>query len=159
MKEKNPDLLIVSFHWGIERTSKITASQSKLGRIAIEEGGADLVLGHHPHVLQPLEKYKDAYIVYSLGNFCFGGNTNPPDKDTMIYQQTFTFHNDKLVPDDNVKIIPCSVSSSSKINNYQPTPSTGSEKKRILNKINRYCRQYGISFDSGGKIQEKQKDK
>lgn len=108
MKKKKPDLLIVSFHWGIERTSKITASQSKLGRIAIEEGGADLVLGHHPHVLQPLEKYKDAYIVYSLGNFCFGGNTNPPDKDTMIYQQTFTFHNDKLVPDDNAKIIPCS---------------------------------------------------
>ncbi len=159
MKEKKPDLLIVSFHWGIERTSKITASQSKLGRIAIDEGGADLVLGHHPHVLQPVEKYKDAYIVYSLGNFCFGGNTNPPDKDTMIYQQTFTFHNDKLVPEDNVKIIPCSISSSSKINNYQPTPSTGSERKRILKKINGYCKQYGISFDSNGKIQVKQNDR
>lgn len=159
MKKKKPDLLIVSFHWGIERTSKITASQSKLGRIAIDEGGADLVLGHHPHVLQPVEKYKDAYIVYSLGNFCFGGNTNPPDKDTMIYQQTFSFHNDKLVQDDNVKIIPCSVSSSSKINNYQPTPSTGSEKKRILKKINGYCKQYGISFDSSGNILVNQNDK
>lgn len=159
MKKKKPGLLIVSFHWGIERTSKITASQSKFGRIAIEEGGADLVLGHHPHVLQPVEKYKDSYIVYSLGNFCFGGNTNPPDKDTMIYQQTFSFHNDKLVPDDNVKIIPCSVSSSSKINNYQPTPSTGSERKRILKKINGYCKQYGISFDSDGKIRVKQNDK
>jgi poly-gamma-glutamate synthesis protein (capsule biosynthesis protein) len=152
IKKEAPDLLIVSFHWGIEKTSTITKSQHDLSRIAIDEGGADLVLGHHPHVLQPIEKYKDAYIVYSLGNFCFGGNTNPPDKDTMIYQQTFTFHNDELVPDDSVKIIPCSVSSISSRNNYQPTPSEDSEKKRILKKINGYCKQFGISFDSNGKI-------
>lgn len=152
MKKEEPDLLIVSFHWGIERTHTITKSQKELSRLAIDEGGADLVLGHHPHVLQPIEKYKDAYIVYSLGNFCFGGNTNPADKDTMIYQQTFTFHNDELVPDDNVKVIPCSVSSVSSINNYQPTPSKGSEKKRILKKINGYCKQYGIAFDDNGNI-------
>ena len=152
MKKKKPELLIVNFHWGIERTSKITRSQKELSRIAIEEGGADLVLGHHPHVLQPIEKYKDTYIVYSLGNFCFGGNTNPPDKDTMIYQQTFTFHNDELVPTDEVNIIPCSVSSVTSRNNYQPTPSKGSEKKRILNKINGYCKQFGIAFDKHGSL-------
>lgn len=155
IKKKKPDLLIVSFHWGTEGTSKITATQSKLAKIAIDEGGADLILGHHPHVLQPIEKYNDAYIVYSLGNFCFGGNTNPVDKDTMIFQQTFTFRNDKLVLDDNVKIIPCSISSSSKKNNYQPTPSKGSQKKRILKKINGYCKQFGLSFDSNGKVQVK----
>lgn len=155
IKKEKPDLLIVSFHWGKEGTSKITENQSKLAKIAIDEGGADLVLGHHPHVLQPIEKYKDAYIVYSLGNFCFGGNTNPVDKDTMIFQQTFTFRNDKLVPDDNVKIIPCSLSSNSKKNNYQPTPSKGSEKKRILKKINGYCKQFGISFDFDGKVKVK----
>lgn len=152
MKKKQPDLLIVSFHWGIERTSKITASQKSLSRIAIDEGGADLVLGHHPHVLQPIEKYKDAYILYSLGNFCFGGNTNPPDKDTMIYQQTFTFHNDQLVTDDNIKIIPCSVSSVSYKNNYQPTPSTGKEKIRILKKINSYSKEFGLRFNRHGKL-------
>ena len=152
MKKEEHDLLIVSFHWGIERTSRITGTQKELSRIAIKEGGADLVLGHHPHVLQPIEKYKDAYIVYSLGNFCFGGNTNPPDKDTMIYQQTFTFHNDELVPSDEVRIIPCSVSSITARNNYQPTPSTGSEKKRILKKINSYCKQFDIQFDKNGKI-------
>jgi len=151
MKKKKPDLLIVSFHWGIERTSNPTKSQINLSRIAIDEGGADLVLGHHPHVLQPIEKYKDAYVVYSLGNFCFGGNTNPPDKDTMIYQQTFSFHNDELVPGDDVKITPCSVSSISTRNNYQPTPSKGSEKARILKRINSYCEKYGISFDKKGK--------
>lgn len=152
MKKKEHDLLIVSFHWGIERTSRITKTQKELSRIAIKEGGADLVLGHHPHVLQPIEKYKDAYIVFSLGNFCFGGNTNPSDKDTMIYQQTFTFHNDKLVPSDEVSIIPCSISSITARNNYQPTPSTGSEKKRILKKINGYCKEFGIQFDKNGKI-------
>ncbi len=152
MTKKKPDLLIVSFHWGIERTSNPTKSQIELSRIAIDEGGADLVLGHHPHVLQPIEKYNNSYIVYSLGNFCFGGNTNPPDKDTMIYQQTFTFQNDKLVPDDNVRIIPCSISSINTRNNYQPTPSEGSEKKRILKRMNGYCEQYGISFDKNGKV-------
>ena len=154
MKKKKPDLLIVSFHWGIERTSQPTANQKKLARIAIDEGGANLVLGHHPHVLQSIEKYKNAYIVYSLGNFCFGGNTNPPDKDTMIYQQTFSFHNDKLVPDDNVKIIPCSVSSVSSRNNFQPTPSTGSEKIRILKKLNSYCKQFGLSFNRYGTLRK-----
>ncbi len=152
MKKKKPDLLIVSFHWGIERTSKITKSQKELSRIAVDEGGADLVLGHHPHVLQPIEKYKDAYIVYSLGNFCFGGNTNPKDKDTMIYQQTFTFHNDQLVPSDEVKIIPCSISSITTRNNYQPTPSKGKEKQRIINRMNGYCKQFGLAFDKKGSI-------
>jgi poly-gamma-glutamate synthesis protein (capsule biosynthesis protein) len=152
MKKQEYDLLVVSFHWGIERTSSITRTQKELSRIAIDEGGADLVLGHHPHVLQPIEKYKDAYIVYSLGNFCFGGNTNPPDKDTMIYQQTFTFHNDELVPSDEVSIIPCSVSSVTGRNNYQPTPSVGKEKQRILKKINSYCKQFGLAFDKKGKL-------
>lgn len=155
VKKKKPDLLIVSFHWGIEYTYKPNKTQIELSRMAIDEGGADLVLGHHPHVLQPIEKYKDAYIVYSLGNFCFGGNTNPPDKDTIIYQQTFTFINDKLVPDDNVKIIPCSVSSVTSKNNYQPTPSEGSEKQRIIKRMNGYCKPYGISFDKNGKIKIK----
>lgn len=152
IKKKNPDLLIVSIHWGIERTQNITKAQKELSRIAINEGGADLVLGHHPHVIQPIEKYKNSYIVYSLANFCFGGNTNPPDKDTMIYQQTFTFHNDKLVKDNNAKIIPCSVSSTKKRNNFQPTPSTGSEKKRILDRMNRYSKKFGVQFDKNGKI-------
>jgi poly-gamma-glutamate capsule biosynthesis protein CapA/YwtB (metallophosphatase superfamily) len=152
MKKKKPDLLIVSFHWGIEKTSKITQSQKDLSRIAIDEGGADLVLGHHPHVLQPIEKYKDAFIVYSLGNFCFGGNTNPPDKDTMIFQQTFTFRNHQLVKDDNIQIIPCSVSSVTNKNNYQPTPSSGNEKIRILKKLNSYCKQFGIRFNRNGRL-------
>ena len=161
VNKKKPDLLIVSFHWGIEYTYKPNKAQIELSRMAIDEGGADLVLGHHPHVLQPIEKYKDAYIVYSLGNFCFGGNTNPKDKDTIIYQQTFTFRNDQLAADDNVRIIPCSVSSVKTRNNYQPTPSKGKEKEGIIKRMSDYCKPYGISFDKDGnlKISQGKKDK
>lgn len=154
MKKKKHDMLIVSFHCGIERDTIPDATQVALSRIAIDEGGADLVLGHHPHVLQGVEKYHGAYIAYSLGNFCFGGNTNPADKDTMILQQTFKFVNGKLKKDDNMKIIPCCLSSTKSYNNYQPTISKGSEKQRIINKINSYSKTYGVKFDSKGKVKK-----
>ncbi|MDO4740855.1 MAG: CapA family protein, partial [Eubacteriales bacterium] len=77
------DLVIVSIHWGEEKVGKANATQIKLGHAAVD-AGADLVLGHHPHVVGSIELYKDKYIVYSLGNFCFGGNSNPADKDTFI---------------------------------------------------------------------------
>ena len=74
-------------------------------------------------------------IVYSLGNFCFGGNRNPADKDTMIFQQTFTFANGELVLDNVKNIIPCSLSSVQEYNDYQPTILEGSESERVLQKI------------------------
>lgn len=101
----------------------------------VKNQGADLVVGHHPHVLQGIEKYQGKNIVYSLGNFCFGGNKNPSDKDTMIFQQTFTVENGKLAEDDVTNIIPCSLSSESGYNNYQPMVLEGSEKERVLQKI------------------------
>lgn len=122
LKKKKVNLIIVSMHAGIEKTSSINDVQKSIAHYAVQHG-ANLVLGHHPHTLQGIEKYKGAYIVYSLANFCFGGNTNPADKDTMIFQQTFTFKNKKLKKTKDVKIIPCKVSSSSNINNYQPTPA------------------------------------
>ena len=91
--------------------------------------------GHHPHVLQGIEKYKGKYIAYSLGNFCFGGNTNPTDMDTIIFQQTFTVNGSEVSSDDNINIIPCSVSSEYYYNNYQPTPAQGDDAQRILDKI------------------------
>ena len=99
------------------------------GHIAVDEG-ADLVIGSHPHVIQVYEKYNGRYIVYSLGNFCFGGNPNPSDKDCMIFQQTFTVTGNDVATDDNINVIPCSISSVSNSNNYQPTPATGTEKTR-----------------------------
>lgn len=135
VKEQGALLVIVSFHWGQEKEEYPNETQKSLGRIAIDSG-ADLVIGHHPHVLQGIEKYNGKNIVYSLGNFCFGGNKNPSDKDTMIFQQTFTLVDGQVQQDDVSTIIPCSISSESGYNNYQPTPSQGEEKARIEKKIN-----------------------
>lgn len=134
VKSEGADVVIVIFHWGIERDAAPNAHQTMLARLAIDEG-ADLVCGHHPHVLQGIEVYKGKNIVYSLGNFCFGGNSNPSDKDTMIFQQTFTLTKDGLKEDNVTKVIPCSLSSEKNRNNYQPTPATGDEATRILKKI------------------------
>ena len=137
VKVDGAQLIVVIFHWGNETETVPDSNQTTLGRIAIDEG-ADLVCGHHPHVLQGIETYKGRNIVYSLGNFCFGGNSSPSDMDTMIYQQTFTIDADGVKKDNVTNIIPCSISSAAYdgYNNYQPTPAEGDEATRILGKIN-----------------------
>lgn len=137
VKADGAQLIVVIFHWGNETETVPDSNQTTLGRIAIDEG-ADLVCGHHPHVLQGIETYKGRNIVYSLGNFCFGGNSSPSDMDTMIYQQTFTIDADGVKKDNVINIIPCSISSAAYdgYNNYQPTPAEGDEATRILGKIN-----------------------
>ena len=135
--DQGAQAIIVSFHWGSEKSNYPDETQKALAHIAID-CGADLVVGHHPHVLQGIEQYKGKNIVYSLGNFCFGGNRNPADKDTMIYQQTFTFENGVLVEDNVTNIIPCSVSSVQQYNDFQPTVLEGSEAERVLQKIQEF---------------------
>lgn len=137
VEEQGAQIVIVSFHWGLERENYPTENQVNLARSAIDNG-ADLVLGHHPHVLEGIEVYNGKNIVYSLGNFCFGGNSNPSDKDTMIFQQTFTVENGELTADNVTNIIPCSVSSESGYNNYQPTPLEGDEAERVRGRIEEY---------------------
>lgn len=134
VKAEGAQITIVIFHWGNEKEEVPDSNQTTLAHLAIDEG-ADLVCGHHPHVLQGIEEYKGKNIVYSLGNFCFGGNQYPSDMDTMIFQQTFTVDQNGVKEDNVTNIIPCSVSSDSDYNNYQPTPAEGDEAARILNKI------------------------
>lgn len=137
LKEAGAQLIIVNFHWGVEKEYYPNDTQKQLAHLAVDSG-VDLVIGHHPHVLQGVEKYKDKYIAYSLGNFCFGGNSNPSDKDTMIVQQTFTFHKGELKDSSDLNLIPCSLSSTSSHNDYCPTPLEGNEKQRVLDKIAQY---------------------
>ena len=137
VEDQGAQIVIVSFHWGIERENYPDENQVNLAHSAIDHG-ADLVLGHHPHVLQGIEVYNGKNIVYSLGNLCFGGNSNPSDKDTMIFQQTFTVENGELKEDNVTNIIPCSISSESGYNNYQPTPLEGDEAERVKGRIEEY---------------------
>lgn len=139
LKEEGAQMIIASFHWGIERANIPNETQVALAHSAIDHG-ADLVLGHHPHVLQGIEEYKGKNIVYSLANFCFGGNSGPKDMDTMIFQQTFTFTDGKLQEDNVTNVIPCKVSSvyETGVNNYQPMPVDGETGEAILERIRQY---------------------
>ena len=151
LREQNVDLIVASCHWGIEKDTYPENYQQVLGRKCID-WGVDLVIGHHPHVLQGIEEYKGRYIVYSLANFCFGANRNPEDKDTLIFQQTFTFENGQKVEDQNARIIPCMVSSVTTRNDFKPTPAAGEDAKRILQRMNEYSRDFGVEFDENGAI-------
>ena len=149
LAEEGVDLILACCHWGTEREYYPEEYQQTLGRLCID-WGADLVIGHHPHVLQGIEEYQGKYIVYSLGNFCFGANRNPTDKDTMIFTQTFTFVDGEKTEDTTIRIIPCSVSSVSSRKDFKPTVATGEEAKRIIGRINEFSREFGVAFDEEG---------
>ena len=152
LKEQEADLIIACCHWGVEKDNYTEEYQNKLGRICID-AGADLVLGHHPHVLQGIEEYNGKYIVYSLANFSFGANRNPADKDTMIFQQTFTFLDGEKQETTEARVIPCSVSSVTERNNFQPTPLTGEEAARVIGRLNTYSEEYGVVIGEDGTIE------
>lgn len=148
-EEEQVNLVIACCHWGEERANYPEDYQKELGHKCID-WGADLVLGAHAHVLQGVEVYKERFIVYGLANFCFGGNRNPKDKDTMIFQQTFTFVDGVKQEGQEAKVIPCSVSSVSYRNDFCPTPAEGEEYTRILGRINEYSSPFGVAFDEEG---------
>lgn len=149
--EQQVNLIIVNCHWGVERENVPEEYARKLGKNCID-WGADLVIGHHPHVIQGIEEYLGKYIVYSLGNFCFGANRNPADKDCIIFQQTFRFDEGELTEDTTAGIIPCSISSVTNRNDYKPSPADGEAYERILRRMNEYSEEFGVSFDEDGVI-------
>lgn len=151
LREEGADLVLACCHWGIERENYPEEYQQSLGRKCID-WGADLVIGHHPHVIQGIEEYKGRYIVYSLGNFCFGANRNPKDKDCIIFQQTFIFEDGEGPADTEARVIPCFVSSTAGRNDYKPTPAEGDEAKRILDRVNEYSIQFGVQLDEEGYV-------
>lgn len=130
MNRENCDLKILFFHGGIENTTVPEDWKVRACRELID-AGADIIIGSHPHVLQPMEIYHGKPIVYSLGNFCFGGNTHPP-KNTAVYQAVFQIRNGQIGEREDV-LIPCATYSGS-ANNYQPYIVTDeSNKQEILN--------------------------
>lgn len=146
------DIIVACCHWGIERDYYPTEYQQELGHKLID-AGADLVIGHHPHVLQGIEEYNGKIICYSLGNFCFGGNRNPAEKNTIVYQQTFTFVDGILQSEIDAGIIPSRISGHSGYNDFQPMIATGEQAESIINKMNQYSAPYSsVTFDASGKL-------
>ena len=154
LKAAGVDLIFVACHWGVEKDNYPESYQMQLGKKCIDMG-ADLVIGHHPHVLQGIEEYKGKLIIHSLGNFCFGANRSPSDMDTMIFQQEFTFIDGELSGDMVAKVIPCSISSVKNRNNFQPTPLTGEEAERVINRLNTYSADMGVTITEEGIVEKK----
>jgi poly-gamma-glutamate capsule biosynthesis protein CapA/YwtB (metallophosphatase superfamily) len=121
------DLVVVSFHWGAELMTAAKDYQIELGHQAVD-WGADLVLGHHPHVLQELELYKGRLIAYSLGNFIFGSESNRTNSSMILL---LTFQGNALA---RVEAVPLDV------NNYrvkyQPRILKGQQAADVLNALN-----------------------
>jgi poly-gamma-glutamate synthesis protein (capsule biosynthesis protein) len=137
LRNDGAQLIIAFHHWGVERENFPQQYQISMGRFTLQ-AGADLVLGAHPHVIQGIEQYNGRYIVYSLADFCFGGNANPSDQDSFIFQQKFTFYRGILQRDSDVNVIPVFMSSVRTTNDFQPTPATYADAERILARLENY---------------------
>ncbi|MBR1659022.1 MAG: CapA family protein [Oscillospiraceae bacterium] len=121
LREQGAEIIIAALHWGLEGVYRPIPDQEAVGHAAID-AGADIVWGCHPHVLQRVEEYGGGMIFYSLGNWSFGGNTAPRDRDTAIAKVTVKRDVDGSLSKDSWEVIPCSLSGVAGVNNYQPTP-------------------------------------
>lgn len=132
--EKKSDYQIIYFHGGTEAVHE--PEQWKINAChTLIDSGADLVIGDHPHVLQPLEVYKNKTIIYSMGNFIFGGNRHPENR-TIIYQHTITLNDNNEISKEDGKIIPCYVYTGD-TNNWQPAPiKNKAARKKVLDFMN-----------------------
>ena len=125
LKDNGCDIIIASMHWGQETKSVQTNAQMQLARELIN-AGADVVWGHHPHVLQPVQFYKGGVILYSAGNFTFGSMSPKVDRDTGIFQVTYDITGE--APElTQLQVIPYTTTGRG---DYRPMELTG-EKDRL----------------------------
>jgi poly-gamma-glutamate synthesis protein (capsule biosynthesis protein) len=131
------DLVVVSFHWGAELMTTAKDYQQELGRKSVD-WGADLVLGHHPHVLQEIERYKGRLIVYSLGNFVFGSESDRTNTSIILL---CTFRGKELV---RVEAVPLDVNNYRV--SYQPRVLTGEKAETVIGELNAFSERFGTRF-------------
>jgi len=137
-KEDGCDLIIGFMHWGymeysLEPDVWVVGMAHKMVDL-----GCDVIVGGHAHILQRMEYYNNVPIFYSMGNFCYGGHLNPNDKDSVIVQADVRYDAAADTTElADVRVVPCSVSSSNDRNDYCPTPyEAGSEAyNRVLTKL------------------------
>jgi poly-gamma-glutamate capsule biosynthesis protein CapA/YwtB (metallophosphatase superfamily) len=129
------DFVIVNLHWGKELAEEPDSSQILLAHGLID-GGADLIIGHHPHVLQGIEIYGRGFIAYSLGNFVFGGNSRSVNSETAVLKAVFS------KKDMKVKPLPVC------IRGWKPALADSLSGLRILKKIEARSRMFRDPFSS-----------
>ncbi len=122
--KQQANFVIVSMHAGNEYTPQPNQSQLNFAHAAVD-AGADLILGHHPHVVQTMEKYREKYIFYSLGNFVFDQMWSAETKEGLAVK--INFSPDKI---NNISFFPIVME-----NLGQPREATGSEAAKILSRL------------------------
>ena len=120
------DIVLVSFHWGQEGKTALRDYQTRLGHIAID-AGASAVIGHHPHILQGIEQYKDGIILYSLGNFTFGSYSLNSVRSAVAQLR---FRNARL---QSVRLFPINVNNFEV--QFQPQPLTGAAADAVIDEL------------------------
>ena len=136
-REAECDLIIGFMHWGsVEYLTEPEAWEVQFAHDMVD-WGCDLIVGGHAHILQRMEYYNNVPIFYSMGNFCYGGNTNPDDKDSVIVQAEFVRDSSGGVSLSRIHVIPCLISTRTDLNDYCPTPcQEGSEDyQRIVSRL------------------------
>lgn len=134
--KKQADFVIVSFHWGEEYANFPNERQKKIAHACVDSG-ADLILGHHPHVMQGIEKYKGKLIFYSLGNFIFDQRF-PRTKEAMVFSCDFTKEGIS-----NAYLLPV------RITKGRPDFASGEDASQIKDKIISYSKDLGIELRKG----------
>lgn len=119
-------IVLVSFHWGQEGKTTLRDYQTRLGHIAID-AGASAVIGHHPHILQGIEQYKDGLILYSLGNFTFGSYSMRSARSAVAQLR---FRNARL---HSVRLFPINVNNFEV--QFQPLPLTGAAADAVIDEL------------------------
>ena len=138
--DESIDAIVVALHYGEEYNNFHSEGQTKMAYRMID-AGADLVVGTHPHVLQGMEVYNDRLILYSIGNFVFGGNSNIRYIQTIIPRITFKFSDDNEYLGAQLRIYPAHISGDSSggdnDNNYQPVLVEGRQAQIVYDKIDK----------------------
>ena len=134
LREQGAEFIIYQCHWGTEYEENHNVLQEAMAR-ACQRAGADLVIGHHPHVVQGIDYIEDMPVIYSLGNLMFGGTLRLSTWDGMLVQAT-------IRPDDaenriSLRLIPVMTSGSAgkNVNDYQPAVARDADALRILQKV------------------------
>ena len=134
LRAEGCQVIIGVIHAGVEYDKRHDYNQVKIARRFIE-WGADIVVGHHPHVLQGYEVMDGVPVYYSLGNFVFAGNFQVKTRYTAILQLALSFSEDGRYLGSRANFIPCRLSEHSEINYYQPYPVTGREAGLAIRQI------------------------
>lgn len=133
-QEEGVNAVVFIFHAGQEYNKHRIKAQENHAHFAID-AGADLVIMHHPHVVQGMELYKDRSICYSLGNFCFGGNRNVRAMESLVVAADLLFTDEGDYIGQQLSLYPAHISGTYPKSNYQPHLVTGEDAEKVLSLV------------------------